>query len=193
VISNGFLAGAFFLKDPNTNPTPAIRIATGSKVYKLTSSSTNEVPLPGSNLISSGETIYKSEGTWQQKQRTITSTTTIYYVDPLAQSFTVGASTDNLNGNTPNEDVNGAFLTAVDLYFANKDPGNAPLTVEVRTVELGTPTTKILGNPVTLKPSDIQISKNASVATKVTFDHPIYLAPGLEYAIVLLAPQSDSI
>ena len=188
---NGFLAGSFFLKDPNASPVPAVRIATGSKVYKLTSSQTNEAPLPGSNLISSGETIYKSEGTWEQKQRTITATTTIYYVDPLAQSFTVSGSTDNSNGNTPSEDVNGAFLTAVDLYFSNKDPGNAPLTVEVRTVELGTPTTKILGNPVTLKPSDIQTSTNASVATKVTFDYPIYLAPGLEYAIVLLAPQSD--
>ena len=188
---NGFLSGSFFLKDPNASPVPAVRIATGSKVYKLSSSQTNEAPLPGSNLISSGETIYKSEGTWQQKQRTITTTTTIYYVDPLAQSFSVGASTDNSNGNTPNEDINGAFLSAVDLYFAHKDPGNAPLTVEVRTVELGTPTTKIIGNPVTLRPSDIQTSNNASVATKVTFDYPIYLAPGLEYAIVLLAPQSD--
>ena len=188
---NGFLSGSFFLRDPNTNPPPSVRIATGSKVYKLSSSSTNQTPLPGSTLISSAETIYKSEGTWEERQRVTTSSTTIYFVDPLAQSFSVGGVTEATNGNKPNEDVNGAFLTAVDLFFASKDENNAPLTVEVRTVELGTPTRTIIGKPVTLKPSDIQISSNASVPTRVTFDYPIYLEPGLEYAIVLLAPQTD--
>ena len=190
---NGFLSGSFFLKDPNTRPAPAVRIATGSKVYKITSSSTNETPLPGSTLISSGETIYKSEGTWEKRQNVITTTTTIYFEDPLAQTFTVGgtASTEVSYGNTPSEDVNGAYLTEIDLYFASKDPGNAPLTVEIRSVELGTPTRKIIGDPVTLQPSDINVSSNASVATRVKFKYPIYLAPGLEYAIVLLAPQSD--
>jgi len=189
---NGFLSGSFFLQDPNTNPAPSIRIATGSKVYKLTSSSTNETPLPGSTLISSGETIYKSEGTWEKRQTTVTTTTTVYFEDPLAQSFTVGgANAETSFGNTPTEDVNGAYLTEIDLYFANKDPGNAPLTVQIRTMELGTPTLKILGDSVTLQPSDINVSNNASVATRVKFKYPIYLAPGLEYAVVLLAPQSD--
>ena len=188
--SNGFVSGSFFLKDPNKNPPPSVRISTGSKVYKLTSSSTNEIPLPGSKLISSAETIYKSEGTWEQRQRTNITTTTIYYEDPLAQSFTVGGVLDTTNGNKPNEDVNGAYLTAVDLFFANKDSNNAPLTVEIRTLELGKPTRTIVGKPKTLNPGDIKTSLTASIPTKVTFDYPIYLTPG-EYAIVLLAPQSD--
>jgi len=188
---NGFLSGSFFLRNPNSNPPPAVRIATGSKVYKLTSSSTNETPISGSQLISSSETIYKSEGLWEQRQRVTNTNTTIYYLDPLAQSFSVGGATESSNGNSPNEDSNGAFLTAVDLFFASKDSGNAPLTVEVRTVELGTPTRVVVGKPVTLSPSDIKISSDASIPTKVTFDHPIYLEPGLEYAIVLLAPQTD--
>lgn len=187
--NNGFVSGSFFLRNPLSTPPPAVRIETGSKIYKLNSSSTNENPLPGSKLISTAETVYRSEGTWEQRQKTITTTVTTYY-DPLAQSFIVGGVADVENGNKPNEDVNGAYLTAVDIYFASKDSGNSPLTVEVRTVEFGTPTTTILGNPVTLKPSDIQTSTNASVATKVTFDYPIYLAPGLSYAIVLLAPQT---
>ena len=187
----GDLQGAFFLRDPNTNPAPPVRIATGSKVYKLTSSSTNQTPLPGSKLICSAETIYKAEGTWEQRQRVTTTTTTIYFVDPLAQSFSVGGNIEDTNGNSPNDDANGAYLTAVDLFFASKDSNNAPLTVEVRTVELGTPTRTIVGNPVTLKPNQIQTSSDASVATTVTFDYPIYLAPGLEYAVVLLAPQTD--
>ena len=188
---NGFLAGAFFLRDPNSNPPPSIRIATGSKVYKLTSSSINETPVPGSQLISSSETIYKSEGIWEQRQKVTTTNTTVYYVDPLAQSFSVGGTTDTSNGITPNDDANGAFLTAIDLYFASKDDGNAPLTVEIRTVELGTPTRTVVGKSVTLNPEDINISSDASTATKVTFDYPIYLEPGLEYAVVILAPQTD--
>lgn len=188
---NGFLSGSFFLKDPNTNPPPAVRISTGSKVYKLSSSSTNQTPTAGSTLISSSEAIYKSEGVWEQRQRVTTTNTTIYYVDPLAQSFSVGGTSESSNGNSPNDDANGAFLTAVDLFFASKDTANAPLTVEVRTVELGTPTRVVVGKSVTLNPSDIKISSDASVATKVTFEQPIYLEPGLEYAIVLLAPQTD--
>ncbi len=188
--ANGFISGSFFLRDPNTTPPPAVRIGVGSKVYKLTSSSTNATPLPGSTLICSGETIYKSEGRWEQRQRVTTNTTTIYYVDPLAQSFSVGGNLDPTSGNVPGEDVNGAFLTAVDLYFASKDTGNAPLTVEVRTVQLGTPTREVLGSK-TLTSANITTSNDSSVATKVTFDTPIYLAPFEEYAIVLLAPQTD--
>jgi hypothetical protein len=188
--ANGFLSGCFFIQDPNTNPPPTVRIGTGSKVYKLTSSSTNETPAPGSTLISSGETIYKSEGTWEEKQKTITTTTTIFY-DPLAQSFTVGGISDTSFGNTPTEDSNGAYLTAVDLFFYKKDSGNAPVTVEIRTMQLGTPTRTIVGKPVTLNPSDIQVSTAATVATKVTFDYPIFLEPNQEYALVLLAPQTD--
>ena len=45
--------------------------------------------------------------------------------DPLAQSFTV--------------DGEGVFLTSFDLFFATKDE-DAKLFVELRTVELGTPT-----------------------------------------------------
>ena len=187
----GDLQGAFFLRDPNTNPTPPVRIATGSKVYKLSSSSTNETPLPGSKLISSAQTIYKAEGTWEERQKVTTTSTTIYFVDPLAQSFSVGGNIEDLNGNSPNDDSNGAYLTAVDLFFASKDPDNAPLTVEIRTVELGTPTRTVVGNPVILKPNQINTSSDGTVATTVTFDYPIYLAPGLEYAVVLLAPQTD--
>lgn len=188
---NGFVSGAFYLRDPNTTPPPSVRIATGSKVYKLSSSSSNQIPLLGSTLISSAETIYKAEGTWEERQRITTTSTSIYFEDPLAQSFSVGGISGTANGNSPNEDVNGAYLTAVDLFFANKDSNNAPLTVEIRTVELGIPTRNILGKPVTLNPDKINTSANASIATKVTFSEPIYLDPGLEYAIVLLSPQSD--
>jgi hypothetical protein len=218
----GDLIGTFFLRDPNSSPAPSVRITTGNKTYRITSSSTNSPGTPGSVSLSAAETNYQAQGNVERYQTTITNTTNTInlttrlttttntttnttrvnttntintsitrYTDPLAQTFTVGGNiTDAPNANGRNDDSNGAYLTAVDLFFATKDVGNSPLTVQVRTVELGTPTRFVLGNPVTLRPEQIKVSNNASVPTKVTFDYPIYLAPGQEYAIVLLAPNS---
>jgi len=99
--------------------------------------------------------------------------------DPLAQSFTVEGS--------------GAFLTSVDLYFRSKDV-KEQLTVQIRTVELGTPTLVLIQDyaQVVLDPSQINVSEDASVATRVTFQSPIYLEGGQEYAVVLLAPSSNN-
>ena len=99
--------------------------------------------------------------------------------DPLAQSFLVDGS--------------GAFLTSVDLYFRSKDV-KEQLTVQIRTVELGTPTLILIQDyaQVVLDPSQINVSEDASVATRVTFPSPIYLEGGQEYAVVLLAPSSNN-
>ena len=222
LISDNFgdLIGAFFLRDPNTIPPPTVRIATGTKTFKLTSSSTNDPGLPGSTDNSSTETNYNSDGTLQQWENTVTATTSNLttktvtnlttntttsqttinthtrttvqrFVDPLAQSFVVGGNVEAPSPTSSNDDVNGAFLTAVDLFFAKKDPGNAPVKVEIRTVELGTPTRTVIGFPVTLRPNQVNISNDASVATKVTFEEPIYLPPGREYAVVIISENSD--
>jgi hypothetical protein len=232
----GDLIGAFYLRDPNSNPTPTVRINTGTKTFKLTSSSTNDLGLPGSNSISSAETNYNSDGTLEQWENTVTATTSNLttktltnlttnttqsvttvntlttttvqrFVDPLAQSFVVGGNVEAPSPNSSNDDVNGAFLTAVDLFFASKDSGNAPVKVEIRTVELGTPTRIVIGNPVTLRPDQVKLPTDivkakdndgnnvivsaTPVATKVTFDEPIYLPPGREYAIVIISENSD--
>jgi hypothetical protein len=197
--SLGDLIGSFFIRDPNTSPAPDVRINTGTKTYKVTSSPTNETAVSGSTSVSTAETNYASEGILELYERTITNrttetttrttttrirTVTTRFIrerrreDPLAQTFTI------------DENEPGAFLTSIDLFFYKKDTNNNPLTVEIRNVELGTPASLILGNPVTLRPDEINISDDASAVTKVTFDYPIYLAPGLEYAIVLLAPES---
>ena len=186
----GDLLGSFFLRDPLTVPAPAVRITTGTKTYKLTNSSTNAAPLPGSKLLSTAEIGYRSEGRFEVRQRQTTRVTTTFY-DPLAQSFSVGGNIDAASPNGQNDDANGAFLTAVDLFFANKPSGNNPVRIEVRTVELGTPTRTIIGNPVTLTPPQVNTSSTGEVATKVTFDYPIFLAPGQEYAIVAVAETTD--
>jgi hypothetical protein len=231
----GDLIGAFYLRDPNANPTPTVRINTGTKTFRLSSSSTNDLGIPGSNSISSAETNYNSDGTLEQWENTVTATTSNLttktvtnlttnttqsvttinthttttvqrFVDPLAQSFVVGGNIEAPSPNSTNDDVNGAFLTAVDLFFASKDSGNAPVKVEIRTVELGTPTRVVLGNSVTLRPDQVNIptdivttkvdGKNkivsvTPVATKITFDEPIYLPPGRQYAVVIISENSD--
>jgi hypothetical protein len=187
----GDLIGTFFLREPLTNPPPAVRISTGAKTFKLTSSPTDTPPVPGDLLQCSGQTIYNSEGVVNIMQTVKTITRTEYYLDPLAQSFSVGRSISDGTADSPRDDDNGVFITSVDLFFQSKDPGTAPVTVEIRTVELGTPTSNIVGTPTTLTPDQISISNNASVATNVKFESPIYLAPGNEYAIVLLSPYSD--
>ena len=225
LISDNFgdLIGTFFLRDPNTIPTPTVRISTGTKTFKLSSSSTNDPGLPGSSDTSVAETNFNSDGTLEQWENTVTATTknlttktvtnlttntttsqttinthtrtTIQrFVDPLAQSFVVGGNIeapDSSREGLATDDSNGAFLTAVDLFFAKKDSGNATVKVEIRTVELGTPTRIVIGNSVTLRPSEVNISSDASIATKVTFDEPIYLPPGREYAIVIISENSD--
>ena len=166
--------GCFFFRDPLTTPPPIVRFTTGTSTFKLTSSSTDETPLPGSLLISSAETTYKTSGILEVYEET---KVTVFY-DPLAQSFTV--------------DETGAFLTSVDVFFANKDE-NEKLTAQIRTVELGTPTRELVdeNSQVILEPSQINVSKDASVATRITFPAPIYLSPDTEYALVLLAPSSN--
>ena len=216
----GDLIGAFYLRNPNTVPVPTVRIATGTKTFRLSSSSTNASPPPGSTSISSVESNYNADGIVEQWENTITattsnlttrtitnvttntttSTTTINtrtttvqqpFVDPLAQTFVVAGNIEAPSPNSSNDDVNGAFLTAVDLFFASKDSGNAPVTVQIRTVELGTPTRLVIGKSVTLRPDEVNVSNDAETATRVTFSEPIYLPPGKEYAIVIISETSD--
>ena len=207
----GDLFGSFFIKNPHTNPAPNPRILTGKKTYVLTSSSTNKKPLPGSKLISTGQGSYSAVGTLitRQIQTTITTTiattvrrTTILTTtrrevvrarrdDPLAQSFVVGRDIDAPDLNGFSSDDKGVVLTELDLYFANVPTGSEPLEVQIRTVELGIPTLNLVGGSKTLYPDQIVTSTTGEIATRVTFDEPKYLAPGNEYAVVLLAPTSD--
>ena len=190
----GDMGGAWWIRNPLASPQPPLRFTTGTKNFKLTSSSANSTPLPGSLLISSAETTWTSNGivdTYRQTEVIVRRPPPPPEPpggggghrgggkDPLAQSFTV--------------DETGAFLTSVDLFFGSKDPAEK-IVVEVRTVELGTPTDQVVADfaRVTLEPSQVNTSTSGEVATRVTFPSPVYLQPREEYAIVLLSPASDN-
>ena len=223
----GDLIGTFFIRNPNQTPRPSTRIRTGTRTYKLTSSPTNTSGLPGSNSVSFAEANYSANATLLQFRATVarettrtnvsisntvnlrTSLTTTTrrsvtrntYGDPLAQTFTVGGNIQVKSDIDTDDDVNGVFLTSVDLYFASIDSGNAPVRVEIRSTQLGTPTLEVIGTPVTLRPRTInengvetqliQTSSTGEVATNVRFPEPIFLPPGREYAVVLVSEQSD--
>ena len=210
----GDLLGTFFFRDPNTTPKPPQLFETGTKTFRVTAAKEGTIPVPGStDLASDAIGVFTGTGTLETtttntvqvrnppppsgtKPTEITyKTNTIHkeelgkkftapHRDPLAQSFTV--------------DETGAFLTSFDVYFRKIDP-QAKLFVELREVELGTPTrylvqdyTQLSINPATYNNgSPIETSEDASVATTFRFPSPVYLEPEKEYAIVFLAPASD--
>jgi hypothetical protein len=92
--------------------------------------------------------------------------------DPIAQSFFIDTE-------------GGIFATSIDLYFYTKD-NKVPVTVDIRTVENGTPTETIVPySSKTLKAKDVKISTDASVPTRFVFDSPVYLSSQTDYCFVV--------
>ena len=99
------------------------------------------------------------------------------WYDPLAQSFLVEAKYQD-----------GLFVTGGNLYFKTKDD-NVPVTVQIRTMRDGTPTTTIVPfGEMNIDPADINLSDDSTVATPFKFPTPVYLKSGQEYALTLVAP-----
>ena len=81
----------------------------------------------------------------------------IGWYDPLAQSFLV-------------EDDTGVFLTKCDVFFATKDDMDIPVVFQLRTMENGLPTQKIIPfSEIVIAPEDITTSADGSVATSIEF------------------------
>jgi len=171
---------------PNTD---SLNFATGTKALKVTDSSGN-----AATSLSQGIAQYQASGELKVFQEEIISTrngrivtqelsedrmqTTVEteenilgYQDPLAQSFIV-----NTRG--------GIFATSVEFYFGAKDTA-LPATVQIRHMENGFPTQKVVPfGEITLYPSSINVSADASSSTKFSFPSPVYLEAGREYCIV---------
>ncbi len=197
---------SFFIPNPNINTNP--RFETGTRTFTLINNNTND-----QNKASTiGEDNYAASGTIETFQEEITSVrnaaienkqlfeeraifsesgpvvvdtnvtsstrieTQDRYVDPLAQSFLV------------TED-NGIFLTSCDVYFQSKDDGEIPAIIQLRSMQNGIPTQKVLPfSEVVLSPDEISTSADGSVATRITFKSPVYLkGGGTEYALCLLS------
>ena len=97
-------------------------------------------------------------------------------VDPLAQTFLVQT----------NDTSEGIFATKVDLFFGKKSP-TFGVTVELREMGNGIPTPNIVPfAQKTLQASAVNVSTTvATNATTFTFDSPVYLRNGEEYALIV--------
>jgi hypothetical protein len=202
------LQGSFFIPDSNVVGFP--RFESGNKVFTLINNESND-----KNLASTfAEEAFSSQGTLEtvqeniisvrnarvetletSQQRDVTRTTgtvvtssetlssssrsvVVGYYDPLAETFFV-------------DDESGIFLTRCDVYFRAKDDSDIPVSMQIRTVELGSPTQKILPfSEVTLDPANVNTSFDGSVPTSFVFNSPIYLEGRKEYAVVLLSNSS---
>lgn len=96
-----------------------------------------------------------------------------YTVDPLAQTFSVF------------EDKR---LSSIELYF-NVPPATDPVGVAIAEVTNGIPNSEYLTTKW-IEAADITGSVNASVATKFSFDSPVYLEGRKDYAFVVITEDS---
>ena len=223
----GDIIGTFFIEDPYDTPTPETRFKTGSTEFTLTTSETNVKNLPGQQSVVRASTRYETGGTvdqWEQQKFKRIDTTTIEskvkvtgsvgatlttqnqhthveeaeYFDPIAQTFVVGGNVETPSAVNQNDDKDGAFLTAVEVFFATIDEEH-PVRCQIRTVTGDDRPSRFVLAEKELRPKiskdgaiidNILTSDDASVPTKFTFDEPVYLAPGTTYAIVLVAEKS---
>jgi len=200
--ANGSLSGTFAIPDPRVDANPRWR--TGTRVFRLTSSSTNDL---NSEVETAGEGDYSARGSLETVRETIVSTREprlvrentretrniartstrrvdrqVGWWDPLAQTFLI-------------DDEGGVFLTSLDIFFQSK-PGasdsQVPVTLQIREVKNGYPATTILPfSEVSLNPSAVSTSTDATTATTFTFPSPVYIQENTEYAFVLLANSQE--
>ena len=183
--NNGEVYGWFLI--PNNSEH---QFKTGERKLILTDGSAASDPKATTNA----EAVYTATGKMQTKQRTVVNTRTIVrrtqrvsqsrlqtskvaiktvYHDPLAQSFVVG------------ENPNGLYIRELDLYFSTRPSKNIPIKMYLVEVENGYPTQRVVPlSEVVKQKSEVNISPTADIATTFTFDSPIFLSFGVEYAIV---------
>jgi len=188
--SNGAITGTFWV--PNNT---SLNFNTGDKTFLLTSSASNDAQADNITFAASN---YAAKGLIETKEnvsistrvptiqrnavnqtRTNTSTST-YWVDPLAQSIII-----DLSG--------GAFITSIDLFFDTKD-SNIPVQVQLREMENGIPTQRVVPfSDKTINPVDVSIpdAVTPAPATTFIFDSPVYLQDNIEYCFVIMANSNE--
>lgn len=130
---------------------------------------TREVTIRNDTNLAS--TAFTAQGTMKTTEDIIIRThVTINLVDPLAQSFSFNTN---------------RIVSSFDVYFGSKDTANN-IICQVRGISEGGQPNKTIYAERVLKPADIKVSADASVATKISFDDPLMCKAGQEYCLVFL-------
>ncbi len=198
------LMGSFYIPNPNNISHP--RFEAGTKTLTFVNNNLNDQNLATTiaeeafassgtletvqeNIISvrnarvqnkqefEERTIARTTGTQVVSSRAISTSTTqntiATWYDPLAQSFLV-------------DEESGIFVTKCDVFFRSKDDVDIPVTFQLRTMENGFPSPKVLPfSEIILEPSQVNTSGDGSVSTSIQFKSPVYLEGGKEYCICL--------
>ena len=200
----GTVAGAMHLQ--------SAQFPVGTRTFRLTDSANNVI----SDAKTTAETSYTASGmSYTQQETSVSSrslglvrkgpahesfsiTTTsqenfaLNYVDPLAETFLVDAK----------QYPQGVFITSVDLCFGSVPTDDIPVTVEIRAVVNGYPSSHEIVPcvapsgiaQVTLRQDQVRVTAapsfdDAGARTRFVFDAPVHLMPGKEFALVV---RSDS-
>lgn len=193
---NGNIEGYFII--PNN---AAHKFRTGEREVILTDTKPND-----NDATTTANATYSATGVMQHRQRTVVATRRVRinrnrvsssrnvtrrrtrWFDPLAQSFMIG------------EIETGLYATSIDLFFRNKS-ANVPVQIQLVAMDNGYPTQEVIPfSEVSKLPNDsqgrdesdpdydgVKVSDDATLATNFKFESPVYLQPGVEYAIVVLS------
>lgn len=174
---DGVLVALFDLPDTDTD-----KFLCGTKPIVLTTSATNDPDEWDSRV----EATYTARGFNFELQTEITNTKNFVpqYYDPLAQSFKI-----------PDQYTNGLFITDVDVFFHTKPLGSergVPVDFEIRLCDSGgrPGPSPIAGTPQSKFPDEVNADPTGQTPTKFTLKQPLYLAPNVNYAIML---RSESV
>ncbi|QJT71426.1 PEROXIDASE_4 domain-containing protein [Vibrio phage vB_VcorM_GR28A] len=175
----GRISGTFFLTQRDGQ-----RFATGLGSFELLDD--EETSRDANARTTYTQAPFESAGTLVTKQTDIirtrilgaTTRSQVEYrrYDPVAQSFAV-------------DTIGGSFLSYVEVYFRTKS-SRIPVTCELRAMENGLPTHDVIARK-TIYPTDVNVSTDATVATRFTFDHPQFLEQDREYCFVILANTQE--
>ncbi|QOI58342.1 hypothetical protein pSal_SNUABM02_109 [Salmonella phage pSal-SNUABM-02] len=186
--ASGTVKGVFRVPVTETD-----RFNTGDNVFRLTDSPVDSKS--ADDTLTNAEIVHKSFGKKQGIQKTYLNTRVLGYTassstettsntelikkwkDPIAQSFMVQSS------------VGGEYIEGVEVFLSTKSR-DVPITLEIREMSNGLPSNSVITRK-TLTPDQVNVSNNSETATKFTFDYPVYLQAGTEFAIVLLANTQD--
>ena len=203
----GALIGSLFI--PNPSHISAPEFTTGTKTFRLSSSSTDSRQPRDKPSVCQAN--FRAEGTLNTVQedimmirnaevsqrtlnedKTTTSSTSRTY---QTQSFEERVRFEEDNGDPLAQsfevlETNGIFLDSVDIWFKTKD-SKIPVTLQIRTMRSGVPTQQIVAfGEATLDPEFVNISETGvdESYTRFTFPSPVFLeGQSQDYAIVLIA------
>ena len=212
--ANGAVSGTFAIPDPNVDANPRWR--TGTRVFRLTSSSTN-ANLNSATSATSAEADYSAKGLQETVREAVVSTREVRVIRrnvsetqritrSSSSSVTIpppqnqggggggeggGGPPDPLAQSFMIDQADGCYITSVDTFFSAKS-NTIPVRAEIRKMNNGYPTNEVLPFAQKyLNPGSVNISTDASTATTFTFPAPVYLQEGTEYALVLKTDSTD--